>query len=259
MGSWSFRALAANLAATAFAALALLGAAPTGATFITTLPSGADVWLDGTYMGHTPLLVDALTVGAHRLMLTRTGWTPEDLAIAIAPGQTQTTSLVLVRDGTAGDGTGSIAIRSMSRDGAPADRVEAVTIDGQPVSPAKDGSYAAPAGMHDVTITDAQGKQTRTVTVYPQTRTEVVLSTDEAPRSIVIAPADDYLPASAFHLDGTRLVVRYGGHEVVAHIGTTTYTIDRHAVSYDAPPTLIRNRVYLPLELLTMLTLRDKK
>ena len=250
MGSWSFRALSANLAATAFAAVALLGAAPTGATFITTLPSGADVWLDGTYMGHSPVLVDALTVGAHRLMLSRTGWTPEDLAIAIAAGQTQTTSVVLVRDGTAGEGTGSIAILSMTKDGAPADRVEAVTIDGQPVAPAKDGSYAAPAGTHDVTIAGAQGKQTRT---------EVVLSADEAPRSIVIAPADDYLPAAAFHLDGTRLVVRWGGHEVVAHIGTTTYLIDRHAVSYDAPPTLIRNRVYLPLELLTMLTLRDKK
>lgn len=254
MGSWSFRALAANLAVTAFGAVALLGAAPTGATFITTLPSGADVWLDGTYMGHTPVLVDALTVGAHHLTLTRTGWTAEDLAIAIAPAQTQTTSVVLVRDGTTSEGSGSIALLSASPD-----RPEGVTIDGQPAVPAKDGSFAVAAGTHDVTIAGAQGKQTRTVTVYPQTRTEVVLGADAAPRSIVIAPADDYLPASAFHLEGTRLVVRYGGHEVIAHIGTTSYTIDRHAASYDAPPTLIRNRVYLPLELLTMLTLRDKK
>jgi hypothetical protein len=254
MGSWSFRALSANLAAVAFAAVALLGAAPTGALFITTLPSGADVWLDGTYMGHTPVLVDALTVGAHHLTLTRTGWTAEDLAVAIAPAQTQTTSVVLVREGTMSEGSGSIAILT-----SPPDRVEAVTIDGQPAAPGKDGSIAVAAGTHDVTISGAQGKQTRTVTVYPQTRTEVVVSADEAPRSIVIAPADDYLPASAFHLDGTRLVVRYGGHEVIAHIGTTTYTIDRHAVSYDAPPTLIRNRVYLPLELLTMLTLHDQK
>lgn len=253
MGSWSFRAPPANLAALAFAAVALLGAAPTGAVFITTLPSGADVWLDGTYVGHTPVVVDALAAGAHHLTLTRTGWTPEDLAVAIAPAQTQTTSVVLVRDGTTPEGAGSIAIH------AP-DRVENVTIDGQPAAPGKDGTISVNAGTHDVSIAAAQGKETRTVTVYPETRTEVVLSEDAAaPRSIVIAPADDYLPASAFHLEGARLVVRYGGHEVIARVGTTTYEIDRHAVAYDAPPTLIRNRVYLPLELLTMLTLRDKK
>jgi PEGA domain len=252
MGSWSFRAPSANLAALAFAAVALLGAAPTGAVFVTTLPSGADVWVDGTYVGRSPVIVDALTAGAHHLTLTRTGWTPEDLAVAIVQAQTQTTAVVLVRDGKTPEVAGTIAIHS-------ADRVAGVTIDGQPAVPAKDGTIAVSAGTHDVTIDVPQGKQTRTVTVYPQTRTDVVLGADAAPRSIVIAPADDYLPASAFHLDGTRLVVRYGGHDVIAHLGTTTYTIDQHVATYDAPPTLIRNRVYLPLELLTMLTLRDKK
>jgi hypothetical protein len=252
MGSWSFRAPSANLAVLAFAAVALLGAAPTGAIFVTSLPSGADVWLDGTYVGHTPVVVDALVVGAHHLTLTRTGWTPEDLAIAIAPAQTQTTSVVLVRDGKTSEGLGQIAIHA-------ADRLGPITIDGQAAVVAKDGTIAVAAGTHDVTIAAPQGKQTRTVTVYPQTRTDVVLGTDAAPRTIVIAPADDYLPASAFHLDGTRLGVHYGGHEVVAHLGTTIYTIDGHATAYDAPPTLIRNRVYLPLELLTMLTVHDKK
>jgi hypothetical protein len=252
MGSWSFRAPSANLAALAFAAVALLGAAPTGAVFITTLPSGADVWLDGTYVGRSPVVVDALAVGAHHLTLTRTGWTPEDLAIAVAPAQTQTTSVVLVRDTKIAEDAGTIAIHST-------DKLGTVTIDGAPVVTAKDGTIAVSAGTHDLTIVEPQGKQTRTVTVYPQTRTDVVLGTDAAPRSIVIAPADDYLPATAFHLDGMRLNVRYGGHDVIAHLGTTTYTIDGHPASYDAPPTLIRNRVYLPLELLTMLTLRDKK
>jgi hypothetical protein len=252
MGSWSFRASAANLAVFAFAAVALLGAAPTGAIFVTTLPSGADVWLDGAYVGRSPLVVDALVVGAHHLTLTRTGWTPEDLAVAIAPAQTQTTSVVLVRDGKTAEGLGSIVIHA-------AERLGPVTVDGQPATVGKDGTIAVSAGTHDVTIVASQGKQTRTVTVYPQTQTEVVLGANTVPRSIVIAPADDYLPATALHLDGTRLVVRYGGHDVIAHLGATSYTIDRQAVSYDAPPTVIRNRIYLPLELLTMLTLRDKK
>jgi hypothetical protein len=252
MGSWSFRAPSANLAVLAFAAVALLGAAPTGAIFVTTLPSGADVWLDGSYVGHAPVVVDALAVGAHHLTLTRTGWTPEDLAIDIAPAQTQTTSVVLVRDGKTAEASGTIAIHAT-------DRVAGVTIDGQPAVVAKDGTIAASAGTHDLTIAVPQGKQTRTVTVYPLTRTDVVLGTDTVVRSLVIAPADDYLPVTAFRLEGTRLVLRYGGHEVIAHLGATSYTIDSHPASYDAPPTVIRNRIYLPLELLTMLTLHDKK
>jgi hypothetical protein len=252
MGSWSFRAPSANLAALAFAAVALLGATPTGAIFVTTLPSGADVWLDGTYVGRSPVVVDALAIGAHHLTLTRTGWTPEDLAVGIAPAQTQTTSVVLTRDGKTSEALGTIAIHAT-------DRLGAVALDGQAVTLDKDGTIAASAGTHDVTIVASQGKQTRTVTVYPQTRTDVVLGPDTAPRSIVIAPADGYLPATALRLEGTRLVVRYAGHEVVAHLGETSYTIDRHSQSYDAPPTVIRNRIYLPLELLTMLTLNDKK
>jgi hypothetical protein len=252
MGCWSFRATAVNLAALVFCAVALLGAAPTGAIFVTSLPSGADVWLDGTYVGRSPVVVDALAVGAHHLTLTRTGWNAEDLAVAIAPAQTQTTSVVLVRDGKSAEVPGTIAIHAT-------DRLGALTIDGQPASLAKDGTITVSAGAHDVTIATPQGKQTRTVTVYPQTRTDVVLSGDTVLRSIVVAPADDYLPASAVHFDGTRLVVHYRGHDVTARVGATTYTIDKRPVSFDSPPTMIKNRIYLPLELLTMLTQNDKK
>ena len=79
------------------------------------------------------------------------------------------------------------------------------------------------------------------------------------PRSVVIAPADDYLPASAVHFTGSRLAIHYAGHDVVAHLGTTAYSIDKRSAWYDSPPTVIKNRIYLPLELLTMLTQNDKK
>ena len=241
-----------NLAVSVFCAVALLGAAPTGAIFVTSLPSGADVWLDGTYVGRSPVVVDALAVGAHHLTLTRTGWTAEDLAVAIASAQTQTSSVVLVRDGKTAESGGTIAIHAT-------DHLGALAIDGQPAALTKDGTISVSAGTHDVTITSPQGKQTRMVTVYPQTRTDVVLGADTVLRSIVVAPADDYLPAGAVHFDGTRLVLRYRGHEVIARVGLTTYTIDKRQVSYDSPPTTIKNRIYLPLELLTMLTQNDKK
>jgi hypothetical protein len=252
MGSWSFRTPSANLVVLLLAAVALLGASTTGGVFVTTLPSGADVWVDGTYVGHAPMLIDALATGPHHLTLTRSGWTTEDLAFDIVPAQTQTTSVVLTREGKNTEGQGTIAIHG-------GDRVGAITLDGQPATPGKDGTISASAGVHDLAVVVAQGKQTRSVTVYPQTRTEVVLGSDAAPRSVVIAPADDYLPATALKLEGTRLAVHYGGHDVVGRLGTTSYTIDGRTTTFDSPPTVIRNRIYLPLELLTMLTVRDKK
>lgn len=210
------------------------------------------MWLDGTYVGRSPVVVDAVGVGAHHLSLTRSGWNPEDLAIAISASQTQTTSVVLTRDGKSSELPGTIAIHATGSLGP-------VTIDGQPATLGKDGSVALSAGAHDVSITSAQGKQTRTVTVYPQTRTDIVVGADTVLRSFVIAPADDYLPASAIKFDGAKLVVHYRGHDVAARVGVTVYTVDKKLASYDSPPTLIKNRIYLPLELLTMLTQNDKK
>lgn len=246
MGFGSFRVPSANLAALAVAALTLLGAAPAGAIFVTTLPSGADVWLDGTYVGRAPVIADALAVGAHHLTLIRTGWNTEDLTVDIAPSQTQTTSVVMVRDGKTPEAGGTIAFHA-------SDRLGPITIDGEPAALSKDNTIAVSSGTHDVTITGAQGKQTRSVTVYPQTRTDVVVGPDVTQSTAVIAPADDYLPASAVHLEGTRLVVRYNGHEVVAKLGATSYLVDKRVLTYNSPPTVIRNRVYLPLDLLTLL------
>lgn len=230
-------------------AFCLLGAEPSGALYLTTLPSGADVWLDGTYVGRSPLLVDALAVGEHRMTLTRTGWTPQDRTVKVEPSRTVTDSVVLARaaEVAAEPGTGTIAVLGGGH-------VVGVILDGKPTQLGKEGTIVASAGTHDLTLTGQHGKLTRTVTVYPQTRTDVVFRDAGEPRSIVIAPADDYLPPSAYRVTGERLTIRYRGHDVLARFGTNAYTVDRRAVSYDAAPTLIRNRLYLPLELLTLLT-----
>ena len=62
MRRWSFRGKAANLAALG-SVLALLGVAPTGGVYVTTLPAGADVWVDGTYLGHSPIVLAAVGAG----------------------------------------------------------------------------------------------------------------------------------------------------------------------------------------------------
>lgn len=250
MGCWSFRGKAANLAVSGLV-LALLGAAPTGGVYVTTLPAGADVWVDGTYLGRSPVVLDAVGTGTHRLTLTRTGWTSQDVAVTVVPSTTITASVILVRDGKAADAAGWIAIHG--------GRVGSVTIDGEPVSLDKDGLYPASAGTHDVTMDVPQGKLTRSVTVYPLTRTDVALLGETQARSVVIAPADDYVPADAVRIDGTEIAIHTPKHDVLAHLGSVSYVVDRRTLTFDAAPTVIKGRVYLPIELLTLLSANETK
>jgi hypothetical protein len=46
---------------------------------------------------------------------------------------------------------------------------------------------------------------------------------------------------------------------VLAHVGSVSYLVDGRTVTYDAAPTTIKTRMYLPIELLTRLTASDKK
>ena len=230
------------------AAVVLLAAVPTGSLYVTTLPSGADVWIDGTYVGRSPLVLDALGVGRHTVGLTRAGWTSRQLDITIAAARTTFSSTQLdMRPGDVRPPSGAIVVHGLG--------VQATSIDGVPAPHAKDGSIPASAGTHELSVLTRAGRITRTVQVWPETRTEVVLQPDVAPgRPSVVAPADDYLPAGAIRIAGDRVVVRYGGHEVIGRIGVTTYRVDGRAVDYDAGPTVIGTKIYLPLELLTLLS-----
>ena len=128
-----------------------------------------------------------------------------------------------------------------------------VTIDGEAVSIPKDGTLLLAAGAHELAFPGPAGRTTRTVTVYPLTRTDVVLTNDAEPRSAVIAPATDYLPAGSYHFEGPAIVVHYGGHDVVARLGASDYRVDGRAAAYDSVPTMINGRLYLPIELLSFL------
>ncbi len=236
-----------RLAAVA-ACLLLLAATPTGSLYVTTLPSGADVWVDGIYVGRTPLVLGGLATGRHNLGLTKTGWNPMQLDVSVVASQTTLSTTKL--DPARGDfrpGLGSIAIHGTA--------AGTVFVDGAKPVPAKDGTIPLAAGTHELSVHTPHGRITREVTVWPQTRTDVVLQPDvEAPRPSVVAPAEDYIPKSAIRLDGDHLVIRYSGHEVVARMGIASYRIDGKPVEYDAAPTMIGPRLYLPLDLLTMLS-----
>jgi hypothetical protein len=224
-----------------------LGAVPTGSLYVTTLPTGSDIWVDGTYIGRSPVFADALAAGRHTVGLAHAGWTAQQIDVTVIAAQTTLSALRLepAKTGTPlADGT--IAIHGVA--------VKTAYVDGLQPKREKDGALIAAAGSHELTLMTAQGKLTRTITVWPQARTDVVLQPDTTPtRPVVVAPADDYLPADAIIIDGDKVVIRAPGHEVIARIGSTSYRVDGKTLDYASAPTLIGKRLYLPLDLLAAL------
>jgi len=236
-----------RLAAVA-ACVIFLATVPTGSLYVTTLPTGADVWIDGTYVGRSPLVLSGLAAGRHTVGLTKTGWDPLQLDVSVVAAQTTLSSTKLdpARNGVR-PLPGSIAIHGLVPD--------ATFLDGFAAVPSKDGTIPVAAGTHELAVRTPRGKITRSVTVWPQTRTDVVLQPEvQAPRPSVVAPAEDYLPRSAIRIDGEKVVIRYGGREVIGRIGVTTYRVDGKSVDYGEAPTMIGQRLYLPLDLLTTLS-----
>ncbi|MGD0475697.1 MAG: PEGA domain-containing protein [Candidatus Velthaea sp.] len=232
----------------------LLGAVPTGALYVTTLPTNADVWLDGTYVGQSPVVLDALSAGRHTVSLTRTGWMSQDIDVSVVAGTTALSSVVLAH-------AGSRAVRgsdgSFSIKGMPA---RSLLLDGVALTPDATGTYVVASGTHQVVAQTAAGRMTRTITIYPDMRTDVMLRDESAaPHSAVVAPTSVYLPATAVKIDGVRVTIRYERHAVDAVIGSPSYRFDGRTMSFDVAPTLIGAELYLPLELLKALTANDAK
>jgi hypothetical protein len=225
---------------------------PSGAVYVTTLPSGADIWVDGTYVGRAPVLVDALEPGHHELTVTKTGWVVQEVDVVVPAGSVamSSTHLAAGPKALAGSATGSIVLRSVP-DGAE------LELDGVPFTPPVGKPMTVDAGPHRITLTLAHAKMTRLITVMPDTATDVVLRaprTDEEVRSPVVAPAEDYLPTDNFSIEGKKIVVRYAGHVVVAYLGETQMRIDGSPIEYDGAPQSIGGKLYLPLALLEKLS-----
>lgn len=242
----------ATLAACAW--LFLLGAVPTGALYVTTLPTAADVWLDGTYVGQSPVVLDALAAGRHTVSLNRTGWTSQDIDVSVVAGSTALSSVVLTRTGArpVRGADGSFTVKGVT--------LRSVLFDGVALVPDRTGIYAVASGTHELVVQTPVGKMTRTITIYPDMCTEVVLRDDDTvTRSAVVAPAADFLPSAAVKIEGTRVTIRYERHAVDATIGSLSYRVDGRSMNFDAAPTLIGAALYLPLELLKQLTAADAK
>jgi hypothetical protein len=256
-GSAAYGASAAKSASVIVVAfLALLTCAPTppvqareaprGTIYLTTLPSGADTWVDGEYVGRSPVLVDALSTGKHTITTAKTGWVSHEERVTITERQPfQFVDFELDRDANAPNTNGTLSLHS-------ADSIKSLTVDGNSVRPTGGRVDLAP-GDHTLVVETAHGKFMRHVVIYPDTTTNVVFRssgtvvTDD--RTVVVAPTSNYLPASDVSLDGKRLTIRHNGHLVKGTLGDSTMTIDGDPMTFDAAPALIGGKLILPLDL----------
>jgi hypothetical protein len=227
---------------------------PSCALYLTTLPAGAEVWIDGAYVGRSPVLVDGLTRGHHAATLTKAGWTVQEVDVDVAAGTTLTSLRLRPAPHSDGAARGTVTFRGL----APGARV---SVDGE--AAARDPRIATQiaAGTHLAVVTTPGGKIARTFTVYAGTETEVLLTPDpvDPARAAIVAPAEEFLPDDAYKVDGKRVVVRYNGHEVTGRLGELPLRYDGVTISYDAAPTMIKGRLYLPFALLNKLTQTSSK
>jgi hypothetical protein len=223
----------------------------TGGVYVTSLPDDADVWVDGVYAGRSPVLLQAVGLGKHAITLSKTGWVARVVEVDVASGSLcmSSTQLLPGPRALAGSAVGTLVVRG------PTDRKK-LGLDGGPFAGDPRQPLDLPAGPHRITLKTARGDMTMAFTIFPDMPTEVVLREPQSAdnRSAVIAPASDYLPGDAFTVEGTKIVVRYEGHLVVAHFGDTSVRYDGSDVAYDGAPVSIAGKLYLPLALLEKLT-----
>ncbi|MDQ6932272.1 MAG: PEGA domain-containing protein [Candidatus Eremiobacteraeota bacterium] len=225
-----------------------------GGVYLTTLPSGADVWVDGMYVGRTPILLDGLESGKHAVTLTKLGFSVAEIEQRVGTEGIATGSVVLQRSGRVRGESGRIVLHGLQ----PGSQV---SLDG--VAGAR-AAVQTPSGLHQIVVHVGKTKMVRSIAVFPGTTTDVVVSPVSATvvavrsKSVVVAPAEQYLPDSAFRTERDKVLIDYRGHIVVAHLGQYHFKIDNATVAFDAPPAFVHGKLYLPLELLLQLTKAER-
>jgi hypothetical protein len=81
----------------------------TGYLAITSSPSGADVYVDGSHRGYTPMTVGNLNVGSHSVQLRKAGYQAYNSNVQVYSGQTSTLNAALQQSAPT---SGSVAIQS---------------------------------------------------------------------------------------------------------------------------------------------------
>jgi len=226
---------------------------PHGGAYITTLPAGAEVWLDGSYLGRTPAFVDDLLPGRHALTVSRSGWNVATASFDVSVGQAATVSLVLSHIASASNGAagspGTLDVRGTSGD--------AVYIDGASAGTLPLERKELKSGFHIVTVVGKQtGRVTRVVEVFPDTASVISVaapasgSTETAQADDVLAPLASYVPDASVVVSGNAVDIHAHRLELQCTIGSRDYVMNGKAGSLPIAAALVAGKIYLPLSLL---------
>jgi hypothetical protein len=250
--SWRLLSLAFSLGIGAASNAPIAGPLPaaneaSGSLFVTSLPSGADLWVDGVHMGQTPMLVGALYRGRHSLTLAKSGWATQAAAFRVVPDSVAMQNRYLVRLGSAGPGRDGAAIFHLSP-GAK------ILVDGiAPVLTA--GPLMLRAGTHDAVVEQNGVRYRREFTIFPEMTTEILLRDAPTARMpSVVAPVDSEIPAASISVQRTKIIIRYHGHLAVGHLGDPNIRVDAQNIRIEPAPVLLDGKLYLPVDIITLLT-----
>jgi hypothetical protein len=232
---------------------------PHGGAYVTSLPAGASAWLDGTYVGETPVYVDDLMPGTHSVTLSRGGWQPETATFDVLVGRATPVSVVMqrvvARPGTATPqqkGQGAIAIR-----GGPAGTK--IVVDGVAAGALPIDALTVEAGYHILTFEPPEKnaqRSTRVVDVYPDTTTVVAFAAGTTSvvqadaEDDVLAPLDSVVPASDVVVAVNDVTIHFQGIEVECAVGSREYVFNGKPGTLAVAPAVVAGRIYIPRSLL---------
>jgi len=122
------------------------GSVGKGTLYVTSIPRGALITIDGVVKGQTNAIISNVAAGIHNVTLTRSGYQPETKLVDVKAGGMNSVAFTLKESGEAGTGTGTLYISSI-----PSGAV--IMIDG--VESGQTNRYVRnlASGIHSITLT----------------------------------------------------------------------------------------------------------
>ncbi len=122
------------------------GSVGKGTLYVTSIPRGALITIDGVVKGQTNAIISNVAGGIHNVTLTRSGYQPETKLVDVKAGGMNSVAFTLKESGEAGTGTGTLYISSI-----PSGAV--IMIDG--VESGQTNLYVRnlASGIHTITLT----------------------------------------------------------------------------------------------------------
>ncbi len=230
-----------------------------GSVYVTTLPPGANVWMDGNYLGDSPLFVDGLDGGRHFLTLTHSGWQPQSTAVDVTVGRVAAVSAVLAANPSQQRAAQSSTKGTLSVRGAAGAKV---FVDGIALAMPYE-SQPESSGDHILLIQRGNVRSTSSIRIYPDTTTTVSLAprssaANETATQDMLAALTDYVPASDFTVSGDEIAIHHNGIELECAVGSRTYVLNGKPGTLSVSPAMVGGKPYLPVSLLDRIAGQSK-